>query len=539
MKAFAVSLAATLFMAAWTPSLAQSHDARTDRVDESTGTHASTFAHPRDEGVWYEIFVRSFQDSNGDGIGDLRGVIDRLPYLTELGIDGIWLMPIHPATSYHGYDVTDYVAIAPEYGTLADFDALVAAAHGAGIRLVLDFVPNHTSRHHPWFQAALSGDAAQRAKYVFRDDYVNWTGLGGPAWHAAGDAWYLGLFWSGMPDLDHRNPDVVDEFEEILRFWLDRGVDGFRIDAIQHIVESPDGQVTGTHETLAWVRDMQARTKAIAPDAFWMGETYARSAVTVARYHRDGDLDMSLDYPMWDAILTAISQRSALPLARALDAVTTLYPAGAQRVTFISNHDQIRPATTLGALRRDEARLKLAATLLLTLPGTPMLYYGEEIGLPNGPGDRDEEKRTPMQWSSSSPGRGFTSSTPWRRFASDDLTIDVETQQSDRSSIWWHYRDLIALRRQVPALRRGSFEVVDVEASSLLAFTRRDGDDEVLVLVNLGTAPVELSRRELPALPRTLLAGTATATEEGWTVPRLGFAVLGTDAAAAGPTSSR
>ena len=482
------------------------------------------FARPAAEGVWYEIFVRSFQDSDGDGIGDLAGVTSRLPYLDELGIDGIWLTPIHPASSYHGYDVTDYMGVATEYGELSDLETLVAAAHARGIRVVLDLVPNHTSRDHPWFQAALAGDQEARERYVWRASDPGWIGLGGPAWHPAGDAFYLGLFGSGMPDLNHDGPWVRDELKRIMRFWLERGVDGFRVDAIQHIVESEEGIVAGTPGTLAWVREMQAWLHHVAPHAFWLGETYALSAPTVAAYHHDGDLDMSLDYPGWAALFDALSQRSAGPLETALEQNAGLYPPQARRAVFSANHDQIRPASVLGVLRRDEARLKLIAGLLATLPGTPLLYYGQEIGLPNGPGDRDEQKRTPMTWSAA-PGRGFSDAEPWIAFSTDDPALSVEAQRADPDSLWSTYRTLIAARRGLPALTRGTTRLLRPEAPQLLVFVRQEGGERLLVVANLGVRPAVLAASERPGAPAETVHG-APVGEADWEIEGLGLRIV-------------
>jgi len=497
---------------------------RTDSLDSPIAAPPVRFERPVAEGVWYEIFVRSFHDSDGDGIGDLAGVTLRLPYLDELGVDGIWLTPIHPASSYHGYDVTDYTAVAPEVGDLADLDALVAAAHARGIRVILDLVPNHTSRDHPWFQAALAGDRAARERYVWREDDPGWVGLGGPAWHPAGDAVYLGLFWSGMPDLNHDDPWVRDELKRIMRFWLERGVDGFRVDAIQHIVESEDGIIAGTPGTLAWVREMQGWLRSVAPHAFWLGETYALSAPAVAAYHRDGDLDMSLDYPLWAALFDALSQRSAGPLETALEQNASLYPAHARRAVFSANHDQIRPASALGVLRRDEARLKLVAGLLTTLPGTPLLYYGQEIGLPNGPGDRDEQKRTPMTWTAA-PGRGFSDGEPWIAFSSDDPAVSVEAQRADPESLWSTYRTLLAVRRGLPALTRGTTSLLRPEAPQLLAFVRQDGAVRVLVVANLGARPAVLAASERPAPPAETLHGAPVGAGD-WEIEGLGLRIV-------------
>lgn len=482
------------------------------------------FAGPAAEGVWYEIFVRSFQDTNGDGIGDLPGVTRRLPYLDQLGVDGIWLMPIHPAASYHGYDVLDYTAVAPEYGTLDDVDALIAEAHALGIRVILDLVPNHTARDHPWFRAAAAGEPGARDRYVWRDHDPGWTGLGGPAWHRAGDAWYLGLFGSGMPDLNHENPAVREEMRGIMRFWLERGVDGFRVDAIQHVVEGDDGVVIGTPATLAWVREMQAWLRATAPHALWLGETYALSAPTVAAYHREGDLDMSLDYPLWAALFDALSQRSAAPLETALRQNAELYPPGAARAVFSANHDQARPATTLGVLRRDEARLRVVAALITTLPGTPLLYYGQEIGLPNGPGGDDEQKRTPMPWRPG-PGRGFSDAAPWIAFSSDDPALTIEAQRADPDSLWSRYRRLIALRRATPALSRGRTTLLEPDASSLLAFVREVDGERVLVVINLGARPAVLSTSERPGEAAATLDG-APVGEGDWEIGGLGVRIV-------------
>lgn len=382
------------------------------------------FAGPREQGVWYESFVRSFQDSDGDGIGDLPGVTRRLPYLADLGVDGIWLTPIHPAASYHGYDVLDSTAVAPECGT-----------------------------------------------------------LGGPAWHPAGDAWYLGLFGSGMPDLNHGNAEVRDETRRVMRFWLDRGVDGFRVDAIQHLIEADDGAIAGTPATLAWVREMQAWLRATGPHAFWLGETYA------------------------------LSQRSAAPLETALRQNAELYPPGAARAVFSANHDQARPTSTLGVLRRDEPRLRLVAALLATLPGTPLLCYGQEIGLPNGPGDRDEQKRTPMAWRPG-PGRGFSDAEPWIAFSSDDP-----------ASLWSRYRQAIALRRATPALARGRITLLEPASPSLLAFVREEDGERVLVAANLGTRPAVLAASERPGVVEETLDGAPVGPGD-WEIEGLGVRVV-------------
>jgi alpha-amylase len=437
--------------------------------------------------VYYEIFVRSFQDSNGDGIGDFRGVIQRLDYLQELGITGIWLMPIHPSPSYHGYDVMDYYEVNPDYGTMEDFKALLEEAEQRDIKIIMDLVVNHTSDQHLWFEASKNNDATYRDYYSWSETDLGWKGTSGaPAWHEAESGYYLGLFWSGMPDLNFRNPAVVEEINKVAKFWLELGVAGFRVDAIQHIIET-DGNIRNTAETFAWLKAFQAFIKTVNPEAFLLGETWTDTQ-SIVRYHEDADLDMSFNYPLFTTLIGApgkagvISNRSAIDLAFLLEQDERLYPSDALRGIFISNHDQLRPASTLN-IRRDIPRLKLAAGLLLTLPGVPFLYYGEEIGMPNGEGMKDEEKRTPMRWDDSM-SAGFSSVTPWYAFSIDDETVTVQAQETDPQSLLNHYKTMIALRKENPALYQGATEVVETEENALLAFRRSASEQTILVLAN-------------------------------------------------------
>ncbi len=476
------------------------------------------------KGVYYEIFIRSFQDSTGDGIGDLQGVIRRLDYLEELGVDGIWLMPFHPSPSYHGYDVTDYYAIHPDYGTLEDFKELLQEAHARNIRIVMDLVVNHTSDRHPWFIQAKLNNPEYRDYYLWSNTDLGWRGVSGaPAWHRTETGYYLGLFWGGMPDLNFRNPEVVSTMNDIARYWLELGVDGFRIDAIQHIIESEEGNIRNTPETLEWVRDFNNFVRSVKPDAFVVGETWTDSE-TIVRYHTRAGLDMSFNYPLWRVLLEAIQSRSAANLAFFLQQDEAFYPADTYRATFISNHDQIRPATSLGVLRRDEARLKLAAALLLTLPGTPFLYYGEEIGLPNGPGERDEEKRTPMRWDDSDYA-GFSTARPWYAFSTDDPSITVAAQRQDPDSILNWYRRLIALRRSHLALEQGLTEILASPQRSALLFKRHSADGSLLVVANLAANPVTLTLTDYGVVERTdLISGIRQ--PDALSVPGLGVMVF-------------
>ena len=436
------------------------------------------------EDVYYEIFVRSFQDSDGDGVGDLQGVIGRLDYLEDLGVTGLWLMPIHPSPSYHGYDVTDYYAVNPDYGTLQDFETLLDEAHARGINIVMDLVVNHSSSQHPWFLASKDPTSPYRDYYLWRENNPGWLGLGGPAWHASGDDYYLGLFWSEMPDLNYRNPEVVEEMDDIATFWLELGVDGFRIDAIQHVIESTEGLTRNTPENLEWVEDFEAFIKTVNPDAFLVGETWTDTE-TIANYFTKANLDLAFDYPLYTSLLDAVGKGSATNLNFTLESEARLFPPDAKRAIFLSNHDQIRPATSLSLLRRDEGKLKLAAGLLLTLPGTPFLYYGEEIGLPNGPGDKDEEKRTPMRWDPDAPHTGFSTAEPWYPFSTDDPAITVAAQAGEEDSVLNTYKTFITLRQANPALSRGSVEVLDTGDRGVLAFARTTDEQTLLVIANL------------------------------------------------------
>ena len=481
------------------------------------------FAAAQQGDIYYEIFVRSFQDSGNDGVGDFNGVTERLDYLVDLGVTGVWLMPVHPSPSYHGYDVTDYYDVNPDYGTLAEFETLLDEAHARDIKIIIDLVVNHSSSDHPWFKSARAGDETYRDFYSWRDTDPGWRGTSGaPAWHSTNSGYYLGLFWSGMPDLNLANPEVVTEIESVAKFWLDLGVDGFRVDAIQHIFESPDGNIRNVPETFDWVRDFEAFIKTVNPAAFVVGETWTDSG-TIVKYHNAANLDMSFNYPLWDAILTGISSRSAGDLGFMLVQDETLYPEAALRATFVSNHDQVRPATTLGALRRDEARIKLAGALLLTLPGTPFIYYGEELGLPNGPGELDEEKRTPMPWDNTE-GFGFSEAAPWYAFSSTDPTLTAAVQRDDPDSVLNSYKTFIALRKNSSALTEGATEVLDTDERALLAVVRESGEQRLLVLANMGAKALEYDLSFTNGTALDLLSGEGV--EGSVAVDGLGVRVL-------------
>jgi len=442
----------------------------------------------------YEIFVRSFADSDADGIGDFAGVASRLDYLndgdaattSDLGVTCIWLMPIMESVSYHGYDVTDYYAVEKDYGTKDDFLALIDAAHGRGIKVIIDHVINHTSVEHPWFIDAASGpDAARRDWYIFEEQDPAFTGpWGADAWHPApaGADFYYGLFWSGMPDLNFRNPDVTAEIYAITEFWLtEMRVDGFRLDAIKHLIE--EGRVQeSTPETLTWIRDYAAFIRSVKRDAYTVGEVSGANAAALKPYYPDL-LDQYFQFEIAAGTLSAASSGSPLLLGITVGGAERMIP-DQRYATFLTNHDQPRVATQLDG---DQEQLRVAAMLMLSLPGTPFIYYGEEIGMS---GDKpDELIRTPMQWSGEANG-GFSTGMPWEPLRPDWPTVNVAAQTGVAGSLLETYRQWIRLRSEHPALSRGNFTMLETESRSVLAFARRLEGETIVIVINTGEEAV-------------------------------------------------
>jgi alpha-amylase len=453
--------------------------------------------------VVYELFVRSFQDSNGDGKGDLRGLIQRLDYLndgdpsttSDLGVDAIWLMPVFASPSYHGYDTSDYDAINRDYGTGADLDELLRQAHRRGIKVIVDLVINHVSSQHPWFREAVrSPTSPHRSWFVWSETDPGWKQPfgDGPTWHPGGGQYYYGVFWGGMPDLNWREPAVRAELDRVAKAWLDRGVDGFRLDAVRYLVEDGPGQQADRPDTHAVLKAFAAGVRAARPGALLVGEAWADTD-TIAAYYGDtskvpgGDeLPLLFDFPLAGAIVAGVTDGSAGFVAATLAEVQRTYPPGAVDAPFLTNHDQIRLATQLG---HDLSREKLAAAVLLTLPGTPFLYYGEELGLQNGPGTQDESKRTPMPWDGTA-SAGFSSTAPWYELAPDAATANVAAETGEPGSLLSRYRDLIRLRHGSPALQRGALGLLSPGSDQVLAFTRTLGAETVLVVHNFGGSPI-------------------------------------------------
>ncbi len=448
--------------------------------------------------VYYEIFVRSFHDSNGDGIGDINGLISKLDYLndgnpattTDLGIDGIWLMPVFESPSYHGYDTVDYETIERDYGTNADFARLLDEAHRRGIRVIVDFVMNHSSSQHPWFvESASSTSSPRREWYVWRDADPGWKqpwGGSNGTWHQRNGAYYYGVFWGGMPDLNFRSEAVRAELTRLAKMWLALGVDGFRLDATRYLVESGGaGGQADIAETHPALKEFAAAVRQADPSAVLVAENWTETPI-IATYFgstsviRGGDeMPLNFNFPLSSAIVGGVNSGNASQIRTTLEAVLAAYPAGVIDTPFLTNHDQTRLASVLG---NNVGKLRSAAAVLLTMPGVPFLYYGEEVGLDNGPTSGDESKRTPMPWTSSG---GFTTGTPWFGYAPGLAGDNVGVQTGDPGSLLSHYRNWIAARKSSSALRLGTLELLAPASNQVLAFMRESADERVLVVHNV------------------------------------------------------
>lgn len=462
--------------------------------------------------VVYQVYPRSFADSTGSGVGDLEGIRAQLDHLVDLGVDALWLSPIYRSPMADaGYDVSDHCDVDPLLGDLAGFDALLADAHDRGLRVMLDWVPNHTSDEHPWFvEARRSRDAARRDWYLWRDGPPdvppnNWLAAfgTGPAWtyDAATGQWYLHLFLPQQPDLNWASPAVQQEMHDVLRFWLDRGVDGFRADVVHLIgkdpalpdTEVPGASVVGTHDepgTHALLRDIRAVLDGYPGERAMVGEVNLRGPQLLAPYYGDGDeLHLVFNFALLDAPWEAAAWRSVVQ-----ESLAALAPVGGWPVWVLSNHDVPRHRTRYGG---GEARARAAAVLLLTLPGTPFLYAGEELGLEDAvvprerrvdPGGRDG-CRAPLPWTVEEP-HGW-SPDPWLPFPPDAGARSVAAQRADPGSVLHLYRRLLRTRRASPALRTGDLQWVSTP-EHVLAWIRRDGGDVRLVVANLGAEPARV-----------------------------------------------
>jgi maltose alpha-D-glucosyltransferase/alpha-amylase len=477
--------------------------------------------------VFYEIAVRAFKDSNGDGSGDLQGVAENIDYLRALGVDCIWMMPIYPSPlKDDGYDIADYYGVDPAYGSLEDLKALIEAAHSGGIRIIMDLVLNHTSDQHPWFQSARSdrnspyreyyvwSDTDQKYKYariVFVDtESSNWT------WDEQAGQYYWHRFYSSQPDLNFENRKVQEEMLSVARFWLDIGIDGFRVDAVPYLFEREGTVCENLPETHAYLKRLRAFIDQHYPGRILLCEAN-QWPQDVRPYFGHGDeFHMAFHFPLMPRIFISLRRGDVEPIRWVLEQTPSI-PADCQWCTFLRNHDELtlemvteeergwmwkeyapepRMRLNLGIRRRlaplmdnDRRKIELAYSLLFTLPGAPVIYYGDEIGMGDNLDLFDRNGvRTPMQWDSS-PNAGFTTGTPFTEFVKGKLSfqdVNAAGQLGDPKSLFHALQKMIALRKRHPAFSASNLEWIETGNLKTAAYLRRNGDAAVIVVSNLG-----------------------------------------------------
>jgi len=457
---------------------------------------------------YYQIFVGSFCDSNGDGIGDLNGITSKLDYIQDMGFNGIWLTPIMPSRSYHKYSVEDYYSIDPQFGTMEDFENLSAECEKRGISLLIDLVMNHSSRYHPWFESASQSlrqepcgapaeeDCLSETLCPVHNKYVGYyyfedeKPAGSAAWYQTGTKWYQAVFSENMPELQLDNPDVREEFKQIAKFWLDKGIGGFRLDAVkEYFTGNPDKNV----EVLNWFCDY---CHSINPGCYIVGEVW-ESFTTYTKYYASS-IDSVFGFTMAESdgkiaktVNLSGKANSAESFAQAMATVEQTIADYSERgidAPFIGNHDTDRIA---GILRYDPARIKEAAGLLLTMSGSPFVYYGDEIGL-SGSG-RDENKRAPMIWDDN--GSGLTYGPPDME-RQENRFESVEKQLSDPDSILNYYKRALRIRNENPEIARGTTEVLELSGNSggdIAAVRRTWNGSSILIVYNLSDEAASLS----------------------------------------------
>ena len=442
--------------------------------------------------IVYEVYVQSFCDSNGDGIGDIAGLISKLGYIHDLGATAIWIMPVHPSPSYHKYDVSDYYAIHPDYGTMADMDKLIHEVHKRKMKLYLDLVINHTSTEHPWFiQSASSRDNPYRNYYVWKDfemvkdeiqkkattfDSDNLT-----QWHEwdGQEDRYYGFFWQGMPDLNFDYPPVREEIYKIGKFWLEKGIDGFRLDAAKHIY--PDDRFDDTR--LFW-EEFTSRMQSIHPDVKIIGEVWSDPHVLSTLFK---GLPSLFNFELTRTIPECIQGSDAALFKDSYTGIEEAYKTSGlpfEDAILLSNHDMNRIRSTLGG---DISKAKLAASILLTLPGTPFIYYGEEVGMLGI--KPDIHLREPFPW-----GEKTNPDTHWQEvvYSRSPEVQSLEDQKGEPSSIYEHYKKWIQLRRDHAEIFSGRFQFKDLQNNAILTYTLKNKRNTYWVLHNLSDAAFKL-----------------------------------------------
>jgi maltose alpha-D-glucosyltransferase/alpha-amylase len=494
--------------------------------------------------VFYEVHVRAFRDSNADGHGDLRGVIEKLDYLKELGINCIWLLPIYPSPLRDdGYDISGYSDVLPTYGTIADFKELVEQAHQRGLKIITDMVLNHTSDQHPWFQQGrLDPQSPYRDYYVWSDsqekyrdariifldtEKSNWT------WDEAAGQYFWHRFYSTQPDLNYDNPAVREEMKQIMSFWLDMGIDGFRADAVPYLFEREGTNCENLPETHKYLKEVREFLEQNYPGRILLGEAN-QWPVDVLPYFGQGDeLHMNFHFPLMPRMYMALRQHSVEPLKWVFDRTPDI-PESCQWCTFLRNHDELtlemvteeerqymwreyapepRMRLNLGIRRRlaplmenDERKIRLLYSMLFSLPGTPIIYYGDEIGMGDNIDLFDRNGvRTPMQWDASL-NAGFSSASEEKLYApviADEIygpeRVNAEDQRQDPDSLFHFIRHLIRLRKAHPELAKGNIEWVASPNPAAAVYIRSEGKQKLLAAHNLSDQPIQLDLQ--PVLP--------------------------------------
>ena len=508
--------------------------------------------------VFYEIYPRSFADSNNNGVGDLEGISSKMSYLHELGVDAIWIAPCYPSPQVDfGYDVADYRNIDPMYGNLADFDHMVAEGRKHRVRVILDFVPNHTSDQHPWFQDSKSSrTASHRDWYIWREGKApgqppnNWiSGFGGSAWtlDPTTNQYFYHIFYTQQPDLNWRNPAVEQVMLDTTRWWYKRGVSGFRLDAVDTLFEDPalhDNPVLpGTNKqgdpnmqdknnkNFPEVHEVLRKLRKVADEsgAVLIGETWTSNVAELDRYY--GEDGNELQMPM-DFMFTTVNKLSPPEFRRQIAAVdgTHGWP-----VFVIGNHDLVRSYNRYGDGKNNDAIAKLMGAFYLTLRGTPVMYYGEEVGMENNDPTRKEEvkdpigrtgwpeekgrdgERTPMQWNTA-PNAGFSKKGPWLPVPPSYRTHNVASESKDTNSILSLYKKVLALRHTNEALLEGSYTALNEDDPNVMSYLRSYKGKGVLVALNMSAAPQKaifhLSQQGFGrAMPRALIASPAASVK--------------------------
>jgi maltose alpha-D-glucosyltransferase/alpha-amylase len=490
--------------------------------------------------IFYQVYLRAYQDNNADGHGDLIGLMQKLDYLQELGVDCIWLMPIYPSPLRDdGYDIADYCGILETYGDLDDFKALVEATHARGMRIIADLVLNHTSHQHPWFQAARSSRASpfrdyyvwsdtdqkyREARIIFLDtEPSNWS------WDEQAGQYYWHRFYASQPDLNFDNPEVQQAMLDVMKFWLDLGIDGFRADAVPYLFEREGTNCENLPETHTYLKKIRRFMDEYYPGRILLCEAN-QWPEDVRPYFGDGDeFHMGFHFPVMPRIYMALRQEDKTPLEWILERTPPI-PPECQWCTFLRNHDELtlemvteqerqwmwqqyapepRMRLNLGIRRRlaplldnDRRKIELANSLLFTLTGSPIIYYGDEIGMGDNINLSDRNGvRTPMQWDAT-PGSGFSAAALDRFFAPlitgipyGYESVNVTQQRQNPDSLWHTIQKMIALRKRHPVLGWGGFEWVDTHHKSLVGYYRITADEKLLILNNLSANPHHISFR--------------------------------------------